>query len=354
MSIAAKTATSLGRPAAFLMACCIAVTAATGAAATSGAAAGKGAAPGTGAAAAAGGEPAMSRRLTTSEIVAKNVAARGGLEAWRRIDTMMWVGHLETGNPAAPILPFVMELKRPNRTHFELHAEGQKSIRVFDGVQGWKRNSSARQDASLQPYTAEEVLSARDWQGFDGFLIDHVAKGIAVVLEGTDLLDGRTAYRVRVRLPSGSTRHVWLDAQTFLEVKYDREARTPAGQAGTVTVYLRAYQTISGLKIPMRIETGAGPTSPSQRMVIETVTLNPPLQAKIFARPEGKAARAVRAPLHTLLPPGWQTDRPEPGSAAAPRETGSSAPQGPWPVPAVPLPSGSAPAAPPAPAAGPQ
>ena len=54
-------------------------------------------------------------RLSAAEIVARNVVARGGLEAWRKIDTAIWVGHLETGNPAVPFLPFVLEMSTAKR-----------------------------------------------------------------------------------------------------------------------------------------------------------------------------------------------------------------------------------------------
>ena len=42
--------------------------------------------------------------LTAEQIVEKNVAARGGLEPWRKIETMVWVGHMErAGGPMASV-----------------------------------------------------------------------------------------------------------------------------------------------------------------------------------------------------------------------------------------------------------
>ncbi len=38
------------------------------------------------------GEPDIAPGLTAAQIVEKNVAARGGLDAWRKIQTMAWVG----------------------------------------------------------------------------------------------------------------------------------------------------------------------------------------------------------------------------------------------------------------------
>ena len=97
--------------------------------------------------AAAGGQDGSAASLTAPQIVEKNAQARGGLEGWRKIDTMVWTGHIETGSPVAPMVPFVFELKRPNKTRFELREDQDKMVRVFDGAAGWKvsvRPSSER------------------------------------------------------------------------------------------------------------------------------------------------------------------------------------------------------------------
>jgi hypothetical protein len=60
--------------------------------------------------------------LTAKQIVAKNVKARGGLDAWRKIDTMVSIGRLETGNPSMPRVPFVLQQARPNKARRGLEA----------------------------------------------------------------------------------------------------------------------------------------------------------------------------------------------------------------------------------------
>src|SRR5205807_287914 len=122
-------------------------------------------------------------------------------------------------------------------------------------------------------------------QGIDGLLIDHQAKGIEVALDGTDEVEGRKAYRLAVTLPYGPLRHVWVAADTFLELKYDRQSHAPGGRGGgTVTVFYRNYRAIDGLQIPMTIETGAYGKG-VEKMVIDSVTLNPLLPDRRFARP---------------------------------------------------------------------
>src|SRR5271165_2480100 len=160
--------------------------------------------------------------LSALEIVDKNVAARGGLEAWRKIETMVWVGHMESAHAPAPSMLFVMQQKRPNRTHFEINALGEKTVRVFDGKRGWKLKPDPQGRPQLKPFSFEEVTFAHAAQVIDGPLIDYLAKGNTVTLEGLDELEGRKAYRLGVRLATGENDQIWIDAQTFLDIRYDR------------------------------------------------------------------------------------------------------------------------------------
>lgn len=230
-------------------------------------------------------EPVVAPELTAAQIVEKNVAARGGLEAWRKIQSMVWVGHIERLNADAPSLPYVLEQKRPNKTRFEIKARNQTWVRIYDGVHGWKLRPASNGKPEVQPYAAEELKFARDGQGIDGPLMDYQAKGIAVILDGVDDVEGRKAYRLNVKLPSGASQHVWIDAQTFLEVKYDRQSRNAFGQTGTVSVYYRDYRTMEGLQIPFTIESGVSTGKATDKMMIDQILLNPPLEDQMFAKP---------------------------------------------------------------------
>ena len=111
---------------------------------------------------AAGVDTPSQSKLSATAIVDKNVAARGGLQAWRTVQTLSLAGKMGAGGnqraalpvpvpgphsgaqtlstrPAEEVqLPFVMELKRPRKMRFELQFSGQTAIQVFDGANGWK------------------------------------------------------------------------------------------------------------------------------------------------------------------------------------------------------------------------
>lgn len=304
-------------------------------------------------------EHAPAGRLSAEQIVEKNVAARGGLDAWRKIQTMIWVGHIESAHAPVPSVQFVLERERPNKSRFEINAMGDKTLRVFDGRQGWKlRASRGRPDVS--PYSLEEVRFEEGGPGIDGVLIDYAAKGSSVEVSGVDDIDQRQAYHLIVRTASDETQHVWVDTKTFLEIRYDRPvpaagaSLTPdaAGASRTVSVLYRDYKTFEGLTIPSIIETAVKAGNTPDRMVIEQVVLNPQLDARTFSEPgthgnhlraaDGQKAFAVPAhrPSGTNSLPAWLSSAtqagpqaPSPGAAAAAPVEGNPPQTGPPPQP---------------------
>ncbi len=231
----------------------------------------------------------MVPHLTAKQIVAQNVKARGGLGAWRKIDTMVSIGQLETGNPSMPRVPFVLQQARPNKSRFEIHVRDKTSVRVFNGVEGWKLHQTHNGKPEVAAYTAEEVASARDGLGVDGPLIDYQAKGIGVDFDGIDEVAGKKAYRLRVKLPSGATRRWWIDAATFLDLKYERESRTSTGEPGRVTVSFADYKSVDGVLIPHSIVTGQESGKTTEAMMVERVFLNRPLEDTVFSQPRSSA-----------------------------------------------------------------
>jgi hypothetical protein len=259
------------------------------------------------------GTPDAAPELTAEQIVEKNVAARGGLEAWHDLETMVWIGHVETGT-ASTRVPFALEMKRPNKTRFTINAPQQVSMRMFDGKNGWKLRSTNSGQPDLQPYSADEVAFALDGQVIEGPLMDWRAKGSAVVLEGVGEIAGSKAYRLGVKLPSGASYHVWLDARSFLEIRSERESRNAFGRSGSAARQYRNYHSVDGLQIPFLIENNTETGKIPDRMVIDRILLNPPLEDQIFAKPLASGRKMLTSidgdtRLRVARPPG-----PNPGA----------------------------------------
>jgi len=282
---------------------------------------------------AAAAAPAQAN-LSAAEVITKNVAARGGLEAWRAVQTMSLSGKTGAGGnqratlrlptqgqatavtrkteqPALPsrrveevYLPFLMELARPRKMRFELQFAGQTALQVYDGVNGWKLRPYLNR-LEVEPYTADEMKAASMQSELDGPLVDYAAKGTRIESDGIEKVEGRDTYKLKLTLKSGDVTHVWVDAQTFLETKFEGQPRRLDGIYHPVEVYYRDYRNVNGLEIPFVLETRVLPVTktatglrdtpvPPERTLIEKVVINPTFDAGLFSKPAIPTKSAAR------------------------------------------------------------
>ena len=267
--------------------------------------------------------PSAGTGLSAAQIVDKNVAARGGLSAWRAVQTLSLQGKLGAGGnqratlqvplanskeimnslPRRPAeeaqLPFLMELKRPRKVRVELQFNGQTAVQVYDGANGWKfRPYLNRND--FEPYSEEELKIASNQGELDGPLVDYAAKGSRVELVGTEKVEGRNTYKIKITEKTGYAFHVWIDSATFLEAKVEGQPRRLDGTYHPVEVYYRDYRTVDGLQIPFVLETRVLPVVqnalgirdtpvPPEKIVIEKVVVNAKVEDNLFSKMQAPA-----------------------------------------------------------------
>jgi hypothetical protein len=231
--------------------------------------------------------PQPPANLTAAQIVEKNVSAKGGLQAWRAVQTISFTGKMEAGGKQNVQLPFVLEKKRPRKTRVELVFANDTAVQVYDGANGWKlRPYLGRRD--VEPYSSEELKSAAFESELDGPLVDYATKGNTVELAGVEKVEGHDAYKLKITMKGGLVQHIWVDAETFLEVKLEGTPRRMDGKMRPVSVYLRDYKSVNGLMVPYVVETAVEGNKATHKMFIESVVVNPQLEDALFAKPESK------------------------------------------------------------------
>jgi outer membrane lipoprotein-sorting protein len=241
--------------------------------------------------------PAMS----AAQVVERNVAARGGLAAWRAVQTVSWKGKMGAGATTYAVvtpqgkleqkeheetlLPFRFEFKRPLKSRLELDFNGQTAVQVFNGTSGWKlRPYLGRND--WEAYLPDEQKQAAADPGIDGLLIDYAAKGARVESDGTEMVDNHAAYRLKVTRKDGEVRHVWVDGESFLDVRIDGNPRKLDGRPHPVVVDLRDYKRDQGLMIPHLLETAVQGVPRTEKITIDSITVNPKLDDSRFTKPK--------------------------------------------------------------------
>jgi outer membrane lipoprotein-sorting protein len=252
-----------------------------------------------------GADASSAAKMTAAQIVEKNVAARGGLQAWRAVQTLSMSGKMQAGGNESPALaaqgvrtagvqlprrpkeqtelPFRLELKRTRKSRLELDFGGQTAIQVYDGSNGWKLRPFLNRH-EVEPFTQDEMNAVAMQSDLDGPLVDYAAKGTKVELEGTDKVEGNETYRLKLTFKNGKSEHVWVDAKTFLETKIEGTPRRLDGKYHAVEIYYRDYRPTNGLMMPYVLETKVEGVRQTEKIEIEKISVNPRLEDSRFAK----------------------------------------------------------------------
>jgi outer membrane lipoprotein-sorting protein len=265
--------------------------------------------------------------LTAAQIVDKHVAARGGLQAWRAVQTLSVSGTMDAGRGdsiarSARIarggmgasvkraqadtagagqgevakqvqLPFTLEIKRPHKSRLEIVFAGKTAVQVYDGTNGWKLRPYLNRN-DVDPFTPDEAKAEASRGDLEGPLVGYAAKGTTVELAGMEPVEGHTAYKLKLAMKNGDTQTIWIDAQSFLDVKVEGTPRRMDGKMHKVFVLQRDFRSVQGLMIPFVLETAVDGYRETHKAVIEKVTLNQKIDDSAFGKPTpGKLAAAA-------------------------------------------------------------
>jgi len=226
---------------------------------------------------------------TAEELVAKNIAARGGLEKIKAVQSMRMTGTMRLGDDS---LPTLLEIKRPGKTRWEFTLEGQTAVQAYDGKTAWMTMPFAG-IVEPQPMSASETADIELQADIDGPLVDAAAKGITIELVGRETIDGNVdAWRLKIKRKSGDTRDLYLDAKTYFQILAVTR-RSVDGREVEIRSRIGDYRDVSGLMLPHSFEASAVGVPETQSLKFEKVELNVPIDDSRFTMPRKPEAPGV-------------------------------------------------------------
>jgi len=224
---------------------------------------------------------AMKEARLVKGLVAKNIEARGGEDVWQAVDTLRLSGLMDLGQGMH--VPYVMEQKRPGKMCLEFVFDEETATQCVDGKSGWKV-LPFRGRPDPEAMTEQEFHSMADSAAIDGLLFNSSKQGHEVKWLGSEVVAGRTTTKLQVTLPGGATRWVYIDDETFLDVKID-SMRMLRGKETRVETFYYDWQDTDGLLIPRRQESHTEGRQNSNFLTVDGVLTNPPLDDSRFAMP---------------------------------------------------------------------
>jgi outer membrane lipoprotein-sorting protein len=229
---------------------------------------------------------------TADEIIAKNVQARGGLDKLKAVQSVKATATMAMG-PGMEA-PAVMIQKRGFMVRTEFIIQGLTGIQAYDGKTAWQvMPFMGKKDPELM--SADEAKEVEENADIDGPLVDYKSKGHQVELLGKEKLEGTDAYKLKVTLKNGDVQTIYIDADSFLEIKEETK-RTVRGTEQVIETSIGDYKEVNGIILPHAFEAGLKGSAEKQKITISKFELNVPEDDSIFKMPAAAPAPAAAKP----------------------------------------------------------
>jgi hypothetical protein len=187
--------------------------------------------------------------------------------------------------------PITIEMKRPRQTRMEFTIQGMTGVQAYDGQLAWGISPmGSRKAEPLPPEMAKDLDNQAD---IDGALVDYQAKGHQLELVGKEKVEGKDAWKLKLTLKSGDVQYVYLDADSYLEIRNESK-RTIRGSEMELETTIGNYKEVGGVLWPHRVQSGAKGRPEKQTFAFETIEVNPTLDDARFKMPAARPAEAPR------------------------------------------------------------
>jgi len=215
---------------------------------------------------------------TVDEVVAKNIAAKGGLERIHAVQSMRQTGKLTLQGMETTL---VIVGKRPNLIRQEMIVGGQTNVNAFDGTTAWQMMPVMGMTAPVV-VTGPMANSIKEQSDFDGPLIDYKTKGYKLELVGTETMGDRKVYHLKLTNSTQQVQQIYIDTETNLERKMVSDS-----PFGPLEQELSDFRDVEGVKVPFSVRTVANGVE-QMKIVVQKVEINPQIDDALFKMPKSQ------------------------------------------------------------------
>ena len=217
---------------------------------------------------------------TVDEIINKHLEAQGFMNI-KNIKTMKITGKIKM---ADKLCPFKMYIKQPHSMRSEITVDGKTVIQSFDGQVGWFINPMDKKPKpqKMQPEMMEQLK--KQAAIFDSPFADYKAKGIKISLAGTEKINKKKAYKLKITTKDNQELTGYIDVASNMFVRSVVTMKKD-NQTAIILTDFKKHKDAGGVKIPYDIDVKINGQS-AQEMIFNKIDVNTDLKNSIFSMPK--------------------------------------------------------------------
>jgi outer membrane lipoprotein-sorting protein len=227
---------------------------------------------------------ASAHAIGVDDLIAKNAAARGGLDKIEAIKTLKLEGKLRvSGGFGAFELAYVQYQQAPDSLRIEATVQGLTQVQAWDGNEAWQISPfQGRKDP--ERLSADDANGLADGAAIAGQLIGYRERGSQIEYQGTEDVDGTQAYKLKVALKNGDIEYVYLDPDHYLEIRTVAQRKVRGTESEDITDY-GDYELVNGVYFPFSIASHSKGGDGQQQITIDQAQANVTIDKSSFAFP---------------------------------------------------------------------
>lgn len=222
--------------------------------------------------------------MTADELIARAIAARGGLAKIQAVDSLRSTGKLVFAQGDFSVeLAYVNLAAAAAGCRTEVSLQGLTAITAFGEGIGWTVSPF---QGRLEPerMAADDAKALEYCADLDGPLVDWRTKGHKVEYQGTEDVDGTEAHKLKVTLANGDIQTMYFDPDYFLEIRTVSQT-TVRGVKQEQETDVGNYELVDGVYMPFAIESGPKGGPKTQKVQIERIETGVEIDPAQFAFP---------------------------------------------------------------------
>ena len=217
---------------------------------------------------------AMSFAQTADEIVAKHITAIGGVDNWKKVNSMRQEATLSVQGMDIPVVITAVHNKA---TKQEYTVMGMTGYSIITSEGGWNFNPMQGQ-TKPEPITQDELKYGKDNLDLQGDFVDYKAKGHTIQLMDKEDIEGVECFKIKLSRKSGNESIFFFDPKTYYIVRTSSKM-SANGQEVESVVNMSNYQKLpEGIVIAYTIESTAVPAP----ITVTKVIVNGKIDEAVF------------------------------------------------------------------------
>ena len=206
------------------------------------------------------------------EIIKKHLEAIGGLDNWKKVQSLKMTGSINAQGQELIITRTVVQNKA---YRMDLTIAGMENYQIVTTTEGWNFFPVGGQ-TKPEAMTADEVKESATELDLQGPLVNYKEKGITVTYLGKDDIEGTECYKLKVTYKDGKETTMCFDASNYYMIREVQKMKAN-GKEMEMTMNFSNFKKIDGgIVMPMTLGTEHG------NVILKTIEINPKLDDATF------------------------------------------------------------------------